>query len=383
MAHYLIKYLDDNAYKKQLEFEGNTKVDALEKSNLNPNQVLSISLVIKFGSSELSLDIQELIISEIRALAQSGQAINKGLVKIIKRAGVAKKTNLLVDIDKGRTISKILSDIGMSKAVSAVVSAGENASRLDNALENSLIYIRSQKEIRNQIKSPFTEGIIIVLLSIAMIMFLPIIIAPVLDTLISGELMVDTNTMTDLLIFIAHNNLVIWIGITVFVLALFLLRKVIWEITTDFPILSNLNEFFILKRSVLLLMILRPLFESNISLNYSLNIIKSSMISRSDNQAMALLINKMSIGQPLSRAMMDKKYWSPILYNSFASFEQSILEAQLGLIDSVTQALLSRLTIVTHRISIQASLTGKLLAFFALLMIIIGYYFPSLTANVS
>lgn len=382
MAYYLIKYLDDQANKKKGEFEGRTKSEAVENSHISPEHILSVNLAIHFGSNELALDVQELIISEIRALAQSGQAISRGLARIVARSGLAKKTTLGT-ADEGKTISKSLADIGMSRAVVAVVAAGESASRLDEALSNSLAYIQSQKKIRERVKAPFTQGVIIVLLAVLMIMFLPLIIAPALETLTAGELEIETNIMTDLLLFIERNNGFIWLVLLLIAGLITLLRGYIWQIAHKAPVLAGLKEFFILKRSILLLMILRPLFESGIPLGRALVIIKSSMSSSTDTIAMESLVAKMALGQSLSRAVVDKKYWSPILYNSFASFEKSILEAQLELIDTVTQALLSRLSIITARISNQASIIGKVLAFFALLMLIIGYYFPSLTANVA
>ena len=379
MAYYLIRYLDNQANKQQIEFQGNTKLEAVEKSGINPEQIIGVSLAVHFGSQDLALDIQELILSEIRALARSGQAMNKGLARILKRSGIAKKNIVL---DDGKTVSKILSEVGMSKAVVAVISAGENSSRLDNALDNTLTYIQSQKKIQDQVKAPFTEGIIVVSLAIIMIMVLPTVVAPALETLTGGELSIETNIMTDLLQYIDANNGTIWLVLLGIVVSIFLARKLIWQFANRFPGLAGLNEFFILKRSVLLLMILRPLFESGIPLQKSLNIIKSSMASNADINAMQSLIDRMAIGQSLSRAVTNEKYWSPIFYNSFASFEQAIIGAQLELIDTVTHALLSRLSIITARISTRASLMGKLLGFFALIMLVMGYYFPSLTASV-
>ncbi len=383
MSYYLIRYLDPQAKKKQIEFEGNTKLDAIENSGINPDQILSVSLAIHFGSQDLSLDVQELILSEVRALARSGQAMNKGLTRILKRSGISKKAVLGIASDDGKTISKIFSDIGMSKAVVAVVGAGESSSRLDSALDNTLIYIQSQKKIQNQVKAPFTEGIIIVSLALIMIMVLPTIVAPALEILTAGELNIETNFMTDLLIYINTNNGIIWIVMLSIVVLVFIARKYIWSAANNMPGLANINEFFILKRSVLLLMILRPLFESGIPLNKSLNIIKNSMSSNADIKAMQSLIDRMAIGESLSRSITNPEHWSPIFYNSFASFEQAVIAAQLELIDTVTHALLSRLSIITGKISSSASILGKLLGFFALLMLVLGYYFPSLTASVS
>lgn len=379
MAKYLIKYLDSNANKHQAEFDGNTKSVAIENSKLSAEQIISVNLIVTLGSTELKLDIQELIISEIRALSKSGQAMGAGLKKILKRSGVAKKTTL--GVDDGKTVSEILSDVGMSKAVVAVIAAGESSSRLDSALNSSLAYLASQKKIRNQVKTPFTEGVIIISLATLMIMELPGIVAPALATLNSGELSIDTNFLTDIMLGINAYHGEIWLGILGFIATMFGAKQYIWPVLKVLPIFDALNEFFVLRRSVLLLIILRPLFESGIPLNKSLNIIKSSMTSNTDVEAMNAVIDKMGQGKSLSATIQDEEYWSPILYNSFATFEQAVLSAQLELMDTITYALLSRLTIVTGSISTTANLLGKLMGFFALLMLVIGYYFPSLTAS--
>ena len=382
MSYYLIKYLDSNGNKHHKEVESSSKLNAIDNSKIDPNSILSVSRSIAFGRRDLSLDVQELIISEIRALAYSGQALHQGLIDILQRANIKRKISIQDVTDDGNTISNILATVGVSKIIAALIASGESSGRLQASLDSALLYIQSQKKILAKVKAPFTQGLIVISLAFTIMMFLPKIIAPALDNLTSSSLSIDTNVVTDILIFIYKNNNSIWLVILSTITTIFLLRKIIWVKVRRLPLLRLLDDFFILRRSTLLLMIFKPLFESNISLNKTLTIIKSSMSSDTDTKAVQELLDKMNNGEKLSSAIRDPNYWAPAFYNSFASFEKSILSAQLDLINTVTFALISRLTITSTRISSVANFTGKIIGFLSLFMIIIGYYFPSLTANV-
>ncbi len=380
MSYYLIKYLDANGKKIRREFEGDTKFDAIENSRINTDRILSVNKSFSFGSKNLAIETQELIISEIRALAYSGQAMHNGVINILQRANI-KKLNIDNIVDDGSTISDILALAGIGKPVVALVASGESSGRLHDALNSSMIYLQTQKKIKDQVKSPFTQSGIIILIAFAMLMLLPKIIAPALKSLTS-TLHAETNFMTSVLLFIYNNDLQIWLTILTIIATILLFKKKIRPFIRKIPVLKILDEFFVLKRSALLLMIFKPLFKSGISISKALLIIRSSMESDTDVQAVQLLIDKMNDGDNLSSAVNDHIYWSPIFYNSFASFEKSVLSAQLELIDSVIFALLSRLTVISTKISSIANLLGKFLGFLSLLLIIVGYYFPSLTASV-
>ncbi len=380
MAYYLIKYLDVNGKKNRREFEGDTKFDAIENSRIDADRILSVNKSFNIGGNKLAIETQELIISEVKALAYSGQAMHIGVINILKRANI-KKLSFDSALEDGSTISNILATAGISKPVVALIASGESSGRLHDALSSSMVYLHTQKKIKDQVKSPFTQSGIIILISFAMLMFLPKIIAPALNSLTS-TLHAETNFMTSILLFIHGNDITIWIIIISIVGSLFLFKKKIRPFIRKIPVIKILDEFFVLKRSALLLMIFKPLFESGISISKSLIIIRSSMESDTDVGAVQMLIDKMNDGDSLSSSINNPVHWSPIFYNSFASFEKSVLSAQLELIDSVTFALLSRLTAISTKISSIANLFGKFLGFLALLLIIVGYYFPSLTASV-
>ncbi len=383
MPWYLIQYLDEEGRKRRVEVEGVDDVEAIKNSRIDENQILKTSKSITIGSRDLPLGIQELILSQVRALVYSGQTVNSGIEHMLSRIGTLKKKKKEIQflLASNAVVSEILQAMGVSKASVALVRAGESSGQLKEALDSALQHAQAEKAIKEQVSSPFTQGLVIILLALGMVMGLPNMIGPALGTLIDAGLDLDTNIFTDILLFIFHYNSQIWWGLLGLVVFVAIFRKLIWLVAQDLPGFRLMKDFFILKRSVLLLMVFKPLFASGISLNKSLEIVKGSMNSASDIKAINNVVLMMESGASLSIAIHNHNDWSPMFYNSFASFEQATFEAQMQLIESVTVALLGELKNISAKIALAAGILGKVLGFFALMMMIIGYYFPSLTAS--
>ncbi len=78
-------------------------------------------------------------------------------------------------------MSDILSAMGISKASVALVRAGESSGKLKETLDSTLQYAVAEKEIKEQVSSPFTQELTVILLAFGMVMGLPNMIAPTLN----------------------------------------------------------------------------------------------------------------------------------------------------------------------------------------------------------
>lgn len=382
MAYYLISYIDDEGKKQRVEVESNTEAEAIALSKIGTQNIDKVSKSFVIGNKDLPLETQELVLSQIRALVFSGQTIDNGISHMVKRIGglKSKKKSIELQLKGGATISDLLSVMGISKAGVALVRSGESSGRLSEALDSALDHVKSEKAIKSEVSSPFTQGIVIVLIAIGMIMGLPGMIAPALETLINAGLKVETNILTDMLVFINKYNSEIWYTLFGSIIVFVVFNKPIWYVLQNVPGFRVIRDFFILKRSVLMLMVFKPLFASGLSLNQALSIIKASMSGKANIKAINDVVDGMNQGLSLSDAIANKN-WAPLFYNSFGAFEQATYDAQLKLIDSVTEALLGELKNASKKIAAAAGILGKFLGFLALMMMVIGYYFPSLTAS--
>jgi type II secretory pathway component PulF len=383
MAWYLIQYLDEDGKKQRIEVEAPTEEEAVRESKIRQTNVLKVGKSIKFGNQDLPLETQELILSQIRALVFSGQTINMGVEHMLNRIAKIKPKakQVRLQLKSGGTVSEVLTTMGLSKAGIALVRSGEASGRLSEALDSALSHVKAEKAIKAEVSSPFTEGITIVLIATGMLMGLPGMIAPAMNSMADAGLNIETNFLTDMLLFINDYNAEIWYVLLGIIVGSFVFRKLLWKVLQNVPGFRVMKDFFIIKRSVLMLMVFSPLFSSGISLSKALEIIKSSMSSASDNKAVNQVVANMRKGMSFSAAINDKENWAPLFYNSFSSFEQATFEAQMGLIESVTDALLGELKGVSKKIATTAGIVGKFLGFLALMMMIGGYYFPSLTAS--
>jgi type II secretory pathway component PulF len=383
MAHYLITFVNDEGKKQRVQVEAKTEDKAVRYAKINPSQIDKVSKSAVIGSQDLPLETQELVVSQIRALVFSGQTINVGINYMLDKIKAIRKHKILIELqlNQGATISDLLTAMGVSKTSVALVRAGESSGRITEALDSALSHIKSEKAIKSEVSSPFTEGLFIVLLSIGMLMGLPGLIAPAMETMAGAGLDLETNFLTDMLIFINNYNAEIWYALLGTIVAFVVFNKILWGLLKNVPGFRLIRDFFILKRSVLTLMVFKPLFASGITLTKALDIIRDSMSGSANVKAINKVVEKLNAGSNFSQAINNKDDWAPLFFNSFSSFEQATYQAQLGLIDSVTEALLGELKGVSKKIAMAAGLLGKFLGFLALMMMILGYYFPSLTAS--
>lgn len=383
MPWYLIQYIDSEGSRERIEIEGDSEDEAISFAKINEDQVEKISKSVKIGSQDLPLEIQELILSQIRALVFSGQTIGVGIEHMLNRISKLKPKIKVIklQLESGATVSEILRVMGISKAGVALVRSGETSGRLSEALDSALSHVKAEKAIKSEVSSPFTEGITIVLIAVGMLMGLPGMIAPAMASMQKAGLNLETNFLTDMLIFINENNSEIWYAMLGIVVFSVIFKKTLWRLLQNVPGFRVIKDYFIIKRSVLMLMVFKPLFSSGISLSKALDIIKTSMSSPADNKAIKQVVDSMEHGASFSSAIHNEENWAPMFFNSFASFEQATFDAQMGLIESVTEALLGELKGVSKKIALTAGITGKFLGFLALMMMIGGYYFPSLTAS--
>jgi type II secretory pathway component PulF len=383
MAHYLITFVNDEGKKQRVQVEGHSEAEAISYAKINSSQIDKVAKSVVIGSTDLPLETQELIVSQIRALVFSGQTIGVGINYMMEKIKAVRKNKVLINLQlaQGATISDLLTAMGISKASVALVRAGESSGRITEALDSALSHIKSEKAIKSEVSSPFTEGLFIVLLAIGMLMGLPGLIAPAMETMAGAGLDLETNFLTDMLIFINKYNSEIWYILLGTIAVFVVFNKILWGLLKNVPGFRLIRDFFIIKRSVLTLMVFKPLFASGITLTKALDIIKDSMSGGADTKAINKVVDKLNAGSNFSQSINNKDDWAPLFFNSFASFEQATHEAQLGLIDSVTEALLGELKGVSKKIATFAGLLGKFLGFLALMMMILGYYFPSLTAS--
>jgi type II secretory pathway component PulF len=383
MAYYLITFVSDEGKKQRVQVEGKTEAEAISYAKINSSQIDKVAKSMVIGSTDLPLETQELIVSQIRALVFSGQTIGVGINYMMDKIKAVRKNKVLINLQlqQGATISDLLTAMGISKASIALVRAGESSGRITEALDSALSHIKSEKAIKAEVSSPFTEGLFIVLLAIGMLMGLPGLIAPAMETMAGAGLDLETNFLTDMLIFINEYNSEIWYVLLGTIVAFVVFNKILWGLLKNVPGFRLIRDFFIIKRSVLTLMVFKPLFASGITLTKTLDIIKDSMSGGADVKAINKVVDKLNAGSNFSQSINNKDDWAPLFFNSFASFEQATYDAQLGLIDSVTEALLGELKGVSKKIATFAGIIGKFLGFLALMMMILGYYFPSLTAS--
>lgn len=114
--------------------------EAIKNSRIDENQILKPTKSMVIGSRDLPLSVQELILSQIRALVYSGQTVNSGIEHMLSRIGALKKKKKEITflLESSVVVSDILSAMGISKASVALVRAGESSGKLKEALDSAL-----------------------------------------------------------------------------------------------------------------------------------------------------------------------------------------------------------------------------------------------------
>lgn len=235
------------------------------------------------------------------------------------------------DVQKGMTLSKAMKNYqeAFPDLLVNMVEAGEVSGTLDNIMERMAVHYEKENNIENKVKTAFTYPVILIIISIAVVIFLLTIVMPTFITMFenSGNILPGP---TRLLLKIGNRLKNYWF---IYILTLFLIvfgikyykktakgKYFIDSIKIKFPWFKKTNIKIITSRFT---RTLSTLLSSGIPLIQAIDVVSKVVNNEVVRKGLEEGIEDIQKGTSLSRAIKKIGYFPPMVYSMINVGEES------------------------------------------------------------
>lgn len=385
MAHYKIKYLDQNGDKASLTKEADSREQAMSISGIPSAFILSVSedwlgsLKSQFLEKRIPLIDQSLILVALSSKVSSGKPFGRAIEESVEyeKIGVTKAS-----LDVCQTPKDYLSQLRFDDTAILLAEAGSKSGTLPETLEIAAKLITDRLEAEKEFSKILIQGVMYSALGILAMIGMPFFAGEKINEFIHVQkLPLKLNQLSELILFLLDFYKSYWMLVIGGIVGCYVYRAKIWQAVKTFPVLSFFNERSKIKRALDFITTYQILFTSGATSVESLKFIQGRS-KGIDTKIYQDAIDIVSTGAGLP-AIFNAEFWPPIVLQNMQGFEDQSPDNRTKILNNLAKALKSYYIVYSGKIAKAASTTGFLLLVSSVLTFAIGFYLPLLTISQS
>ena len=385
MAHYKIKYLDQNGDKASLTKEADSREQAMSISGIPSAFIISVSedwlgsLKSQFLEKKIPLIDQSLILVALSSKVSSGKPFGRAVEESVEyeKIGVTKAS-----LDVCQTPKDYLSQLRFDDTAILLAEAGSKSGTLPETLEIASKLITDRLEAEKEFSKILIQGVMYSALGILAMIGMPFFAGEKINEFIHVQkLPLKLNQLSELILFLLDFYKSYWMLVLGGIVGCYVYRAKIWQAVKTFPVLSFFNERSKIKRALDFITTYQILFTSGSTSVESLKFIQSRS-KGIDTKIYQDAIDIVSTGAGLP-AIFNGEFWPPIVLQNMQGFEDQSPDNRTKILNNLAKALKSYYIVYSGKIAKAASTTGFLLLVSSVLTFAIGFYLPLLTISQS
>jgi type II secretory pathway component PulF len=383
MAYFLIRYLGQAGRLESMGAEAETKEQAMQNCGL-PRQLIDNVVPDHFGGikaalleKKLPLVEQALNLTAISSKLQSGKTFAKAVEESVdyKKLGVSSQK-----LEACAAPKDYLELLRFDDTAILLADAGDKAGRLPESLTRAAHSIKDREATRKEFGKAMMQGILYITLGFAFLIGIPLFAGSTLHDFITVQripLTLNSLSKVIMALYALYTGYYMVIGGAL--VAIYLFRDRIWDMTKTLPLLRFFNERAKIKRALGFVESYQLLLASGYTNPQCLRFLHQ----RSKGKAHALYaqaIERLEEGSALS-GIFENDDWPAILHQNLQGFEQQSPSGRDIVLSNLAGALKEYYLMFSGRISQLCLMAGMGFILFAIMLFAVGFYMPLISLN--
>ncbi|WGK63353.1 type II secretion system F family protein (plasmid) [Halopseudomonas sp. SMJS2] len=383
MAYFLIKYLGQSGGLESISAEAETKEQAMQNCGL-PLQLIDSVVPDHFGGikaalleKKLPLVEQALNLSAISSKLESGKTFAKAIEESIdyKKLGVSSQK-----LDACAAPKDYLELLRFDDTAILLADAGDKAGRLPESLTRAATSIKEREATRKEFGKAMMQGVMYITLGFLFLIGIPLFAGSTLHDFITVQrIPLTLNNLSHVIMTLYGLYTGYYMVIGAVLVAIYMFRSRIWDMTRTLPLLRFFNERAKIKRGLDFVESYQLLLSSGYTNPQSLRFLHQ----RSKGKAHLLYaeaLDRLEEGNALSR-VFENTEWPPILYQNLQGFEEQSPGGRDKVLSNLAGALKEYYLLYSGRISRLCLMTGMTFILVSILLFAVGFYMPLISLN--
>lgn len=376
---FQVRYRTPKGGQASLSIEADTEAEAWEKSGEALSHVISIKpdtvdlLKWRFLYPAPPLVDQALFLQNLSALLLSGEDV----IRAIKRLLVG---NTAFKMDEKRlsqcvTCVDYLRTLRFNLTAIVLAEVGEKSASLGKALRTAADSILEREKLLKQLGKSIWQAGVYVFIGLVLLFGLPVILGGTLETIMKEtEGAFQPNAWTHFILNTRHFLLNYGLFVIGVIVITGVFRKQIWETIKNWPFLSLVRDFALLRRGLSFLTAYKPLYRAGIPDPRCFLILKTQ--SKGVEQTLYEQMHKdLMRGKDLSHAM-NTPAWPDGLRFSMSHFGTLQDERKDVLVDTLINTMRNQVDLISQKIAKYITLISWVCIILGIASVALGYYLP-------
>ena len=317
---------------------------------------------------------QIIFLTSLASLLHAGRNMAEELPRL---AGSSRELKKFVPLfQRSMQISDVLRLMNFDVIPTLLAEAGERSGELGSALEMAVHRLLFLSELKGKMNQRISIAFFLLVVSVCLFFLFPLLLGDLIgDLLAEDALQIKAGFWSAVILWIQAFLTDFWWLLLSGSVAFVVFHGVIWEMIKHWPGFSVLNQFFLLKRSVLFISVFRPLYLAGIPTRDCITQMARG-VGDGDKEAYQEILVKLRAGQPLSTAIDNPEQWSSELIVGFKGFEEGVDESKGKTLETMARLLELLIDLSGRRVALFAYMAGGSMAILVLMMQIFGIVFP-------
>lgn len=325
------------------------------------------------GSKRPPRQEQVALLAALASLAVSGQPMASEIPKLVGKQRSLKR--YLPRIRRSMTVSQILKMMHFDGHAVMLAQAGERAGKLGESLRRAVRETLAIEKLRGEMKKKVIPGLILLGVGLVSFLGMPLVVsAPLRAVKDQPSLKMPTGFWSDMVLGVDAFVRGYWWVLPLVAAILYAVRSVIWKAIKDVPPFTALRDYLVLRRSILFVAVLRPLYESGVPVREAVEQIRSGA-GRADAAAYDAVLARLRAGRNLSEAL-DSPDWAPQLRDGMRGFEKATPEMRQEILATVGELMDLAMAMTAGRLATMMYLLGAMMALMSIAMTALGVMLP-------
>jgi type II secretory pathway component PulF len=375
VKQYTIKYIDTLNRELRASIVALSIDDALSKLSIAKTNFISASIEYKLNRG-IPINSQLQILTRVAGGVLSGETVNQYLPSILDDFRVLKNNKALVlaEINKGKTLSELLSYLDINQLCVKIISNGERSGNLANSIKDAQHFLKLENKTQNATSKTLQSQLLILLLAFGLIFGFPSFVVDFYQQVTDNGMTIDHNLSTDILFFLNAFSIYGMVILTAIIIVIALQLKLFLKSFGGIYPISIFQSIITTKSAILFLSIFTPLFKTGMQTQQILS--AYSTISHANaNKLEKQITDGVSIADAVQNLTFSNTFKS-----GFKGFNRiTNTQAKLDMLAELFSALVSDLETYNQQASLLIKIIANTLIYSILLILVHGFVLPQLS----